>query len=621
MEQKFEIKKYIALLLAGVLLSILYHGLLVRKAVIELDLETDKQTVLKVYWLNESGFYSEENMVRIRIRPGLNIYRFHICNLDKVSSIRIDTSERPARVTLKSLVIKQEGYPTFKYDSKSGLDQLVEIEGIRKLTLDDTGLVVIPEGRDPQLLLQLPEITRTSTLLSETVRMGCIFISVYLLAWVFSGITEQYLYVNCLLVFVFALIIVMAEVSKYNKHPDEFVHIYAAEYYQNHTLPPRIEDPEILHTYSNYGVSRLHSGEIVYFLAGKFLKLAEPLYQPSFLILRFFNIFLFSILLLGALKKMEFRLVLLPVLISPQTWYVFSYFNSDAFALFVILLVGYQVAVADSMLNILLRKGMTRKTWYYFLLTGLLLGVMLLLKKNFYFFYVFLFLFCLWKVVFSDWTADAKFLFRLSSVLLVAFSVFGLSRGVDYYVNGFDRGEKLFEAREHLALDMYKPSTPLPLKHGYLQMKDRGTTLKHFLQKDRWGEKSFRTSFGVYGYVSISGPSIYYDIVRIFGLFLLAAIILPVLVRGGLSGVLLLMITLSVSLALVVVAMYHAWTVDFQAQGRYFLPILAMCSVYICHVERCLIRPVFHFLILVMFLLSVYNFVFVGLYEIAKYGT
>ena len=67
-------------------------------------------------------------------------------------------------------------------------------------------------------------------------------------------------------------------------------------------------------------------------------------------------------------------------------------------------------------------------------------------------------------------------------------------------------------------------------------------------------------------------------------------------------------------------ALYHAWSVDFQAQGRYFLPIVGMLSIFFFHTERYLMRPLFVLLFLGMYLLSVYNFLFVGLYEISKYS-
>jgi len=604
----------------GTTLALVYHFMVADRAVLSLDLDTDTRTILKVYWPNQDGLYTEKNMARINIRPGIHDYRLRICDLGITGILRIDPSERPARVVIHSMDISEEGYPSLHYDGKSGLDRLAVIRGIKTISHDSRGIAIVPSDHDPQLQLILPPMPRGPVLVHEAFRVAAIFFLVFFLQWALTGMGEQYRYVPCLLLFVLALVVVMASISKYNHHPDEFVHVRAAEYYQTHLLPPEIEAREILNTYSVYGVSRLHSGEIVYFLAGRFLLLARPLHLPSYLVLRFFNVFLLACLIALALRQKEFRLFLLPLLISSQAWYVFSYFNSDAFALFIILLCGYQMAVSESLLNRFFARGMRKSTWIGLPAGALLFGLLLLLKKNFYFFYVFLALYTVWKVYMGAWHLEKNFIYRFCTVILAACLVFAFWRGLDYRVNGFDQGRKLLQAREHLALKMYKPSTPLPEKHPYLQMKDRGVSLRQFLELNRWGEKSFRSSFGVFGYMSVSAPFVYYDIVRVIGLLLLGVVLLPVLFRGGRIGMALAAITVTVSGSLLVVAMYHAWTVDFQAQGRYFLPILGMAGVYMYHVQRWMFHSLLNIFVGAMFLLAAYNFVFVGLMGIGKYG-
>jgi hypothetical protein len=167
---------------------------------------------------------------------------------------------------------------------------------------------------------------------------------------------------------------------------------------------------------------------------------------------------------------------------------------------------------------------------------------------------------------------------------------------------------------------MYKPGTPLEKKHIYLQMKERGTTLKHFLDIDRWGEKSFRSSFGVYGYTSISASFAYYDFVRMAGVALLTLLTVLIVFRGGLPGITLMLLTATAAVSLIIVAMHHAWTVDFQAQGRYFLPVIAMFSVLVYQTRECLENSLLQLAVLVLFFLSSYNFIFVGLHDIVKFG-
>jgi hypothetical protein len=408
----------------------------------------------------------------------------------------------------------------------------------------------------------------------------------------------------------------MAGISRYNQHPDEFVHIYAAEYYQNHILPPHVGSPEIRHTYSPYGYSRLDNGEILYLFAGKFLQLLAPLHIPSYLALRYFNVLLFSVLCFLALHKQDFRILLLPVLISPQIWYIFSYFNTEAFGLFIILLVAYQLVVQESMFNRIISEGFRGKNIFGLVGIAVLFGLMLLSKLNFYFFIVFCFLYLIWKIVFKEIVFTKIFLYRLFAIALTGMMIIGIVKAGDISVNGFDKSAKIEQYREEAASLIYKPSTPLDKKHSFLQMKDRGATLKSLFVRDHWGGKSFESSFGVYGYTSVLGSFSYYSIVKLIGEAFLALVVLTTIFRGGLKGNSLLFITLFCSFWLMGMLIHRSWTDDFQAQGRYFLPIVAMLSVLIFHNRKYFITSAFHLLLISMFLLSTYSFIFVGLYGI-----
>lgn len=613
-------KENLILLIVAVALILLYHFMVERRAVVQLDLTTDTRTILKVYWPRADGRFTEKSMARITITPGVTHYRFRICDIEGRSMLRLDPAERPAKVVLHSLVIVQEGFPNLRFDQTRGLHQLTPRRGIAGFKLGDNGLQVESGGPDPQLYIPLPIMTRGPTLVSEALRAIALILVVFFIGRGTLRLWQDYLHVTHLMAFILALIVVMASISLYNHHPDEYVHVAAARYFQDHFLPPKIESPEILNTYSPYGVSRLHSGEIVYLIAGKVLGLVRPFHLPVFLVLRLFNVSLFLILVILAVQNKAYRVLLLPLLISAQVWYVFSYFNSDAFALFITLLCAYQIAVPDSMLNNFATGGLSWRSWWHPLAVGFLLALLLLVKKNFYFFYVFLFCYSIWKMVFADWRLTPQLVLRLGVVVLVGMVLAGSFWGLDYRVNGPDRAAKLEQAREHLARKMYRPSTPLSKLHPYLLMKKRGISLKEVLQRYRWGEKSFRTSFGVYDYTSISGPFSYYNMVRYTGLLLLASLLVPVAIRGGSAGISLALLTLVMSVALLAVALHHAWTVDFQAQGRYFLPILAMVSIYLYHEEHHLAKPLFHLLTLAMFLLGAYSFIFVGLHAIAKYS-
>ncbi len=555
------------------------------------------------------------------LEKGRHVYRFQLTDLDRVAALRIDPSEQITPVTVHSMVISQNGYSPIRLDSPEALGRLKPLDNVAEARIEEQGLTVIPTNKDGQLLLEIPELARSSILLDAVVHIMAIFLVVMGLALATRRLYAGDEYVPYLVAAVFVLVLVMASISRFGEHPDERVHVRAGEYFQSHYMPPPVGDEAIQDTYSVYGVSRLHSGEIVYLFAGQFSRMLQAFHLPSYLSLRMFNVALLFVLLLIAINCIEFRSILLPLLLSPQIWYIFSYFNSEAFAVFVMLLAAYQMVVSQSALHRLLAGDLpVRQALAAIVCLGLLLAGMLLSKVNFYFFGLFLGLYFLWRMVLGKTVLTKSNVIRLVCLVFVGIAVFGSIRLIDNATNEFRKSERLLEAREQFALELYKPSTPLAQKHIYLQMRDRGISLKRFIQIDRWGEKSFRTAFGVYGHTSISASFAYYDYVRYAGVLLLLVGSGIIVFRGGWEGFSLLSICTVSALGLVAVALHHAWTVDFQAQGRYFLPIVGMLSVLFFHTRRYLLRPLFVFLLLCMFFLSAYSFIFVGLCGVGKHG-
>ncbi|CAK8713859.1 hypothetical protein GMJAKD_03095 [Candidatus Electrothrix aarhusensis] len=600
-----------------------YYFLVVNSGLLQLEIETDTRTVFKVYWPKKNGHFSERNMTELLIEPGKKTYSVRINNTAKIDYLRLDPSEKTAWITIKQVRIKQWGYPDYLLRSQGDFENLEILSGVESLTRQDQGVTLQVKSSDPQLKLHLPNRERLFSPLTDPTDAARL-LSVALLAiagyFLFRSFFKNSSFLPVLGAIALGLIVTMALISDFNTHPDEYVHVTAGKYFTDHTLPPQVGDPAITDTYSVYGVSRLHSGEIIYLLAGKYLRLLQPLYLEPFFLLRLFNVLLFGALVLFAFTKKDFRFFLLPFLISPQIWYIFSYFNSDAFATFLSLLAAYQLAGKESALTSLAFSEQPKHTGIKIASLGLLLGFLLLLKQNFYFLYLFLFLYFFWKIWVLRPRWNGKKIFRLTAVLLIGSSVFAGVCLTDAWVNDFNKNDLMFKARQQFAEELYNPDTPIENRHAYLEMRQRGTTLKHFLAADRWGEKSFRTSFGVYGYTQYSGSFAYYDYVRYTGLALLLTLVISIGYRGQSAGIALMAISGVTALLLIIVACWHAWTVDFQAQGRYFLPIIPIAAVLFYHCRRIIFRPVFYILFFTLFSFSVYNFILVGLRDIGKYG-
>jgi len=623
LEKAVSVRQWPAILLLTLVFSTAYYFLVFNKAVMELELETDTRTTLKVYWPNQHGNYSEQNSAQLLIKPGLNHYRLRLADLSGFDRLRLDPSEnQPASITIRRITIRQSGFPIDQLRSREDfaarLKAAAEMETLAPLP--DGGVSMTVRSADPQLELALPKAERRISWLEELEHLlallllaACCFFSVRLLC-------RRLEFVPVLGAFALALIAVMAVISAYNTHPDESVHVAASLYYKEHHLPPRVGDPAIAHTYSAYGVSRLHSGEIYYFLAGKGLHFLNPFQLKPYLALRLLNALLFCLLTLWAFIRPEFRYFFLPLLISPQIWYIFSYADSEALSLAVCLLAAWQLAAVRSSLNRLLQDEPERRGWSWFqpLWLGLLFALLLLQKENFYFLYVFFLLYFLWRIWLAPPRWSRRTLARFTVLVLLGGSLFAAVKLTDAKVNDFRKDDLVLATREQYAKPMYKPSTPLAEKHIYLQMRDRGETLKDFFNRERWGEKSFRTAFGVYGYTQYSAPFAYYDHVREVGLLLLLIVAVSAACRGGLPALSLLVLAAGWTAFFLAGLIYHAWTVDFQAQGRYLLPMVPMFAMLCYHYARIVIKPLFYSLFFLLFLLSVYNFIFVGLHDIGK---
>ena len=143
----------------------------------------------------------------------------------------------------------------------------------------------------------------------------------------------------------------MAWISAFNVHPDEIEHARAADYYRTHWLPPRFDDPDAAPSYSRYGYSYLNERDIVYLIAGKWSLFVAPLVGDIDLSYRLFNLTLLAAIAIAFVRKAQARHLLVPLTLSAQVWYVFSYFNADAFALAAALFATYQIAARASVFN------------------------------------------------------------------------------------------------------------------------------------------------------------------------------------------------------------------------------------------------------------------------------
>ena len=603
--------------------DIVLHAPPQRDESLQNDADCPYPNLMQLFYAHIKEGYNEKKSQHFRIENDKKIYKFSIGNYKTIDSlkfgqkIRFDPMMYHGTVFLEKIVVRQIGYKPFILDSANSFNFITVNNDIDSVEHVADGLILHSSGCDPQLqLIMLPQMIHIDYWF--VLKIVCIVLiggSILFILLSCYRDEQSFSYVPYFLVFILALIFSTAAISKNVIHPDEVVHVRAGEYYENHWMPPKICDPETKNTYSVFGVSRLDNFEISYFFAGKFSKLLSNFSIASFQRFRFFNVFLLFVLLLLSLKYIEFRFLSLPLIITPQVWYLFTCFNSDAFSLFIIILIGYQALAEGSMTNVYLRSPDNKEWTIKALLVGCSFSLLLLLKLNYYIFIVFLFLVFLQRLMTGKYINPKRVVYRVGVIVLISAAVFGVRWGIDIEQNGLNRNEKRMECREKIADHFFNPKTPLEKRYPFLRMKERKVPLIQLFEKHNWGFKTFVHSFGVYSFFPTPETGFFKFIMTVvlsFALYIIGSILLS----GKLDYFVLLLNVLLSSIFITVLSLWNSWTASFQAQGRYLFPILIMTGYLLYERRSCLNRKMINGFVLLMFCLSVYSYVFWGMRQL-----
>ncbi len=189
---------------------------------------------------------------------------------------------------------------------------------------------------------------------------------------------------------------------------------------------------------------------------------------------------------------------------------------------------------------------------------------------------------------------------------------------LDIHANGFDSPQKYQQKIEEKALTIYKPSTAPEDRGIYLDMRSRGVSINQMMVNFRWGAKSLLTAFGSFGFTQYNPGEAYYQLLKAVCLLLLITLAASAFFNAPRQIGILFLVTAACALGLVGISMWASWTINYQPQGRYFAPILAMGSVLYFHLRPHLYRRCFYSLVAVLFAMGIYSFLFFGLRLIEK---
>jgi hypothetical protein len=593
---------------------------------VEIELQSDSESTFQLFWAGKAQGYREAWSKTIdidkktkRLTIAIPDYQF-VRLLNPITKLRIDPLRESSEITINHVVVKQLGYHPIRLTNSEEFNKLIPLNDIKTKQFGQDGLKIVTSGEDPQLELAIISdidyiFLMAALILSLTVGL--------ILGVLFNSFNADglFAYSPYLMTVVLALILTGSIICE-KLHFDEYVHVEAAIFYENHWLPPEICDPDTEDTYSVYGNSRLNSYEIVYLLAGKFSRLMRFTSLNEYVRSRLFNIFLFLILLLLSVYKWEYRILTLPLIISPQIWYTFSYFNSEAFALFVLVLISYQILCKESYFNEYLMKTEVKKEVIHTIIIGLCFSVMLLIKNTFYIFMIFILLHFFIRLLNKEFANPRIALKRTILIILIALSVFGLRYALDIYINGFDRKAKLSACKEKLAEPMYKASTELIEQHPYINLKDREVTLREMFTDRYWGVLSFASTFGNYNYGSAASRhyyKIFFLLTAGLGFFVSISFITDRSCLIPSKRLLLLLNFILCGIVVLGLSIWHSWVHDFQAQGRYLFPILTMFGFLLLESLPFINKRFLNFFIIAMFMLSAYSYLFICLIAMPKF--
>lgn len=529
-------------------------------------------------------------------------------------------SENEIRV--KDMAFYINGFYAGKLEGEELLQAFAPNEQVQAYETDTGSLGLLIQGEDSQLIPTESFRKFYSGITGQYARTGIFYLIPALAAIAF--VLEFYrrriwqkregrffLAVDSLLYLIgvaaIVLVLIGAMTGSSEVNPDESESIYSVQYYFTHLMPPDARELE-LEAYSNFGTARLTELNLFYIFAAQIARFFTFEHAA-----RFFSILMFAGLmyfLFWNLKKNRFLLCAL--FLTPQLWYLYTYCTSDAMDFAVGVLVLYQIANPDSMLRGLIREGVHRRSVWKLFLLGFLFSNIFMSKQNYYVFAIYAVCMLLADLMAAP-KEERKLQFTVYLQLAGAALLFlGIRYIPELLHYGIHRQAVLVGMQEALAIPKLNPASPPEVQSSAFNLYGKGITLSELLFHRGFHKTLFRSFVGTYGSLQFPSPDWYCSLMGILYLALLLAVCWQVLrEKGHRERKVKLGLLFFCGFVSYVLVVYNAWFIDFQAQGRYMLPVL----IFIAHAAA--LKPEFtrqkwfQVFICAAALLSLYSF---GLY-------
>jgi hypothetical protein len=626
--------------MAIALLIVLAGGGAVPERRLAIDVASDQPGGLQVYF-DVGGGLSEGASAKLRYAAGSN--RIFVPLPDaRLRALRIDPDPTSAALRIAGVAIdipQKDVLQALPLASLGAANQIASIERVGGAVI-----VHVQSGaNDPQLLLPVDDAANApSRIFNGVMKSAQLLLLFSVCGFVVLRLSrfKGGLPVPAMLIAAWVFVAAMAMTSSTSQpvHPDEIHHVAAANYYLSNWRPPEVDDPRIRDSYSGYGTSYLDELDVVYVIAAKASTIWAGLHLDPMTSLRLFNVLLFGILVLLAFQKRQAWPGVVVLLMTPQLWYVFSYFNADALPFFLSVLAALLLAAKDSAISRYIEGG--RVSPVAILLFAVAVGLLLVSKRNYLpvVFFIgllitqrhlglgsrgmavgvagaallvvklvagaqldFMFpsaanlflpvglLLLAWFAGLCLWPSIRRVelrpkLYRVILIFAAALIVATPRIAMDWVVNGSpaEKSAKMQAAAERNAELALRPSTlekNLGASLPGLHLAAKGVQVAQIVGAPyNWLEISWRSLLGVYGYMTVFAPDPLYWMLGAGWLF----IVLGATSSGHRVENRKYLFATVAGMALVALSsIVHSWANDFQAQGRYLLPGLAMLAAYL----------------------------------------
>ena len=565
---------------------------------LQVDLKASAKGKAQLYWSHGSGF-KEKLSESIQV-PGANRGVRIEFNLPTgtIDGLRLDPVDVPGTVTLEGLRFV-DGDGDLIHDIP--LSSLVVIANLKLVEHSAAGAVYRTDGPATEaafmIALDYPLRPRGAMEWGRAVATVAKLFAAWFGLWLgaagvqrFFPVTTRRLRAWCgtqlgreypvaiIVGMAFAVVVCIAAYSRPNTHPDEGGHVKAAEVYDRRWLPVALHEPEMVDSMmKRWGYSYLSQIDKVYWLAPK-LTAWLPLAPTQRL--RAFNASLLAALFLVAVAGWpQRRCMLLFLCATPQLWYLFCYFNGDAFPLAASFLVAAQLADPSSGIRTFVADPSGKHSRRGALGWGVLCGLIVLSKTNYLLVVVFSVLTIAIRAVAasSRWTTGAR---RVGVPIMAAAAIACPVLIHDAAINGFEKGVRADRFVEAHAAPAFRPSNARsPISYPPLFLKAKGYPLTAVVTEFDWVGTSVRSFFGVYGYMTLYARPVFYSIISSVFCLVVGGLSVVSLARGSRVDRALLVMTWCFMALAVGQSLYYSWVAGFQPQGRYLMPVLPMLMV------------------------------------------